>query len=142
MPHPPRRRRARLASVVLAAALVASCGGGDADPLADGRRVFGRVCAACHGAQGQGGIGPPLASVVEDFPSCAEHVEWVTLGSAGWLDAHGDTYGATDKPVTGGMPAFGATLSAAEIAAVAAWERHRHAGAELETVLEDCGVGE
>lgn len=132
-------RRTTLALLVVLA--LAGCGGDAADdPLADGIRVYGRMCSACHGNQGQGGVGPPLASVAEEFPSCAEHIEWVTLGSDGWSDAHGETYGATEKPVTGGMPAFGATLSADEIAAVAAFERHRHAGVPLEVVLADCGV--
>jgi mono/diheme cytochrome c family protein len=138
VPHRPTLRRLLPALLLV---LVAACGGDDTpDPLADGIRVFGRMCSSCHGNQGQGGIGPPLASVAEDFPSCADHIEWVTVGSTGWSEVHGDTYGAAGKPITGGMPAFGATLSGDEIAAVAAFERHRHAGVPLEVVLADCGV--
>jgi cytochrome c553 len=129
-------------SALVVVVSIAACGGAaEPNPLADGIAVYARVCAACHGNAGQGGVGPALAAVVEDFPSCDDHIEWVTLGSDGWTAAHGDTYGATVKPVRGGMPGFARTLSAEEIAAVAAYERHRHGGADLEVVLEDCGVG-
>lgn len=133
-----------LRGLLLAALMVVSaCGGAsEPNPLAEGIRVYGRVCAACHGEAGQGGIGPALAEVVTDFPACDDHIEWITLGSDGWTTTHGDAYGSADKPVQGGMPAFADTLTPAEIAAVAAYERHRHGGAELEAVLEDCGVGE
>jgi len=135
----PRFKRLLVAAVMVA---LAGCGDAEPNPLADGIEVYGRVCAACHGDTGGGGIGPALAEVVTDFPSCDDHIEWVTGGSDGWKATRGDTYGATGKPVQGGMPAFGATLSVEEIVAVAAFERHRHGGQDLETALEDCGVGE
>jgi mono/diheme cytochrome c family protein len=135
-------RRLKWLLVAALAVVLAGCGDADPNPLAEGIRVYGRVCAACHGDTGQGGIGPALAEVVTDFPSCDDHIEWVTGGSDGWKADRGDTFGATDKPVEGGMPAFGASLSAEEIASVAAYERHRHGGQDLETVLEECGVGE
>lgn len=139
-PVSPRRALVRRLLPGLLLVVVAACGGDTEGPLADGVRVYGRMCASCHGTQGQGGIGPALTEVVETFPSCADHIEWVTLGSTGWLDAHGDTYGATAKPVAGGMPAFGAPLGVEEIASVSAFERHRHGGVPLEVALADCGV--
>jgi mono/diheme cytochrome c family protein len=135
----PRFKRLLVAAVMVA---LAGCGDAEPNPLADGIVVYGRVCAACHGDTGGGGIGPALAEVVTDFPSCDDHIEWVTGGSDGWRANRGDTFGVTDKPVQGGMPAFSTTLSAEEIAAVAAFERHRHGGQDLEAALEDCGVGE
>ena len=54
----------------LAAALAANAAfaddakpSGDAKPLADakhGRALFGEHCSACHGAKGEGGMGPSL----------------------------------------------------------------------------------
>jgi cytochrome c2 len=132
--------RIRIVAVLLAT-LVAACGdGGESGPLADGRSLFGRMCASCHGNQGQGGIGPALFGVVDTFPACSDHIEWVTLGSVGWRDTHGDTYGAPAKPVNGGMPSFAAPLSGEEIANVVAFQRVRHGGSALEPTLVDCGV--
>ena len=85
-------------------------------------------------------MGPALSSVMETWPGCADHIEWVRLGSQGWREAHGDTYGATDKPVKGGMPPLGGALTDDEIAAVAAFERVRYGGGDPESVLADCGL--
>lgn len=112
--------------------------GGGTDFIAAGEALF-PTCAGCHGAQGQGqGTFPALTGVLTTFGSCADHIEWVTLGSAGFSG----TYGDTNKPVGGGMPAFGASLSAEQIASVAAFERVRIGGANPEEVLADCGLAE
>ena len=39
----------------------------------------------CHGASGQGGVGPRLAGgeVLKTFPNIDDHIAWVTNGSAG-----------------------------------------------------------
>ncbi|MFP5320633.1 MAG: c-type cytochrome [Acidimicrobiia bacterium] len=65
-------------------------------------------CAGCHGAGGGGGVGPGFTggAIYETFPDWITHFEWVRLGSAGWLDERGQTYGANEKPVQGGMPGF------------------------------------
>lgn len=78
-----------------------------------GANLFAQQCAACHGSQGGGGAGtfPPLAGS-----------EWVTgdeetpirillHGLQGRMQVKGTTY-------SGVMPAFGARLSDAEIAAI------------------------
>ncbi len=72
----------------------------------DGAAVYADRCAVCHGASGEGGLGPTLAggAVVEAFPDAADQVVVVTEGR-------------------GGMPDFGTTLSAEEIDAVVRYTR-------------------
>lgn len=122
-------------------------GGGGADPIAMGADIYsgaavaGVNCAGCHGANGQGsGAFPALTGVLTTFGSCADHIEWVTLGSAGF--GVGNTYGDTNKTVNGGMPAFGGTLTDEQITAVAAFERVRFGGATPDEALADCGLAE
>jgi len=120
-------------------------GGGGPDFIALGGDLYaGNVtpaanCAGCHGASGQGGVGPPLGGVLTTFGACEDHVEWVTLGSPGF-EAQG-SYGDTNKPVNGGMPAH-AALTDEQLAAVAAFERVRFGGANPEETLVDCGLVE
>lgn len=133
--------RSRFAAVALAA-LLAACSGQatatDDDPLAPGREVYGRVCSACHGPTGEGGAGPALAGVLETFPTCEQHILWVELGSNRWKEEVGPTYGATDKEVAGVMPSFQESLTAEEIARVAAYERVRFGGLDSELAVEQC----
>lgn len=93
------------------------------DPVAAGAAIYTERCASCHGATGGGGVGPPLAdgAVIETFAEPADQAEWVSLGSEGFV-AEG-VYGDTGKPVAGGMPAFGGTLTPDELVAVVAHER-------------------
>ena len=105
-----------------------------------GRDIYGSICSVCHGEVGQGGSGPALDSVAETFPSCDDHIRWVTLGSERWSAEVSDTYGATGKPVVGGMPENGATLTDEEIASVVAFERVRYGGLELADAETGCGV--
>src|SRR6476661_628200 len=54
---------------------------GDAE-LVDGRRVFVANCQRCHGARGQGVIGPRLAGVVtRAFPNIENEINVVTNGT-------------------------------------------------------------
>ena len=84
-------------------------------PAGEGAEVLGEElyagsgCGGCHGAGGGGGVGPAFTggSIYETFPSFVTHFEWVRLGSAGWQEERGGTYGANEKPVGGGMPGFG-----------------------------------
>lgn len=98
-------------------------------------------CAGCHGAGGGGGTGPAFANVLLTFGSCADHVEWVLLGSAGFQAAGRTTYGDIAKPVAGGMPGQ-AALSEEELASVVAFERAVFGGGDPEEVLVDCGLVE
>lgn len=80
---------------------------------ADGAAVFGSRCAACHQAQGQGmpGVFPPLAGSEWVNGRDSTTAAIVLHGVTGSLSVKGQTYNGT-------MPAFGGTLSDAEIAAV------------------------
>ncbi len=71
-----------------------------------GGQIFAANCARCHGAHGEGNLGPQLAGgvVVNDFPNVADQIAVVTNGR-------------------GGMPAFGHTLSAAQIRLVVDFTR-------------------
>jgi mono/diheme cytochrome c family protein len=77
----------------------------------DGAALYERNCAGCHGGDGSGGIGPPLGGgrVVARFPDPAEQIVVVTDGR-------------------GGMPAFGGSLTAEEIAAIVEYTRTVLAG--------------
>jgi mono/diheme cytochrome c family protein len=115
-------------------------GGGGPDYIAEGGEIYAASCAGCHGASGQGsGAFPSLTGVLTTFGSCSDHTRWVTTGSAGWGEP---TYGDTNKPVGGNMPAFGSSLTEEQVASVVAFERVRFGGGDTETVLTDCGLAE
>ena len=134
------RTRALLAAIVLVS--VAACASGPeslGDPNLDaGREIFGRVCSSCHGGTGAGGSAPALTSVLETFPDCQTHRQWVTLGSERWKAEVGPVYGAPGKEITAIMPSFAAILTELEIKQVASFERFRFAGGEMAAVLVDC----
>jgi mono/diheme cytochrome c family protein len=130
-----------------ATGLAVNCDGSDygsssVDFLAMGAGIYSQ-CAACHGSDGGGGVGPAFSggAVLATFPSgsCSDHVNWVTLGTANFPEA---TYGATGKPVgsVGVMPGYEASLTPEEIAAVAIYERVQFGGQPLEEAEIDCGL--
>lgn len=84
-------------------------------------------CSGCHGAQGEGGVGPALNEVTQVFPDPAGHIAWVKGGSqsVGVGNPYGDP--AAGRVAKGGMPGF-ANLSDAEIEAVVAYERAEFGG--------------
>ena len=135
------RVRVLLALLLVVAIACASGPESLGDPDLDaGRATFGRICSACHGGTGAGGSAPALTSVLETFPDCETHVQWVTLGSDRWKEEVGPVYGAPGKEITAIMPSFEAVLSAEEIQQVASFERFRFGGGEMEAVLSDCGL--
>lgn len=107
-----------------AGGVLAACGGGDGgsgdsstspaptgalardDEVLTGRRLYSTYCAACHGTSGGGGVGPKFTDgrLLTDFPTVEEQVTFVSNGK-------------------GAMPAWGKTMSAAEICAVVRYER-------------------
>ena len=134
----------RIIVIAALAVVAAGCGGSGSDepatPYLEGRTVFGNVCSACHGSAGQGGVGPAMDGVLETFPSCDDHVRWITLGSDRWKEEVGPTYGATGKEVKGGMQELGLQLTEEEILAAAVYERSRFGGIEPEEAEAQCGV--
>jgi mono/diheme cytochrome c family protein len=105
---------------------------GPVDPLVLGQQVFTRAgCSSCHGAAGEGGVGPALkgGEAKLTFPNEADHVKWVQEGSQ--TKAVGTPYGDPGRPggqhvvKTAGMPPFSGTLSQAEIEAVVKFEREK-----------------
>src|SRR5262245_6991464 len=85
---------------------------------ADGRQLFTANCQACHQATGQGlpGVFPPLAGS-EWVKGDAQLLSQIVLhGLTGKIDVKGVSY-------QGAMPAFGAQLGNAELAAVLSFIR-------------------
>jgi mono/diheme cytochrome c family protein len=97
-------------------------------PIQQGAQVFAKNCSPCHGAQGEGGVGPKLAGgeAKLTFPNEADHIAWVDTGSA---PHKGQPYGDPARPggqhiaKSGGMPPFKGTLTDAEIKNVVTFER-------------------
>jgi mono/diheme cytochrome c family protein len=129
---------------------------GELTPLEEGGELYGSVgCSGCHGAGGAGSASvPALTGVLDTWPDYRDHMLWVRLGSTGW-SAFSDTYGATDKPVGGGMPAH-AALDDQDLALIVLYERVQFgeleetdeeyelllAIAEGETTFADAGLGD
>lgn len=119
--------------------------GGTANFLAVGQTLYADTqvaCSGCHGSNGEGGVGPAFTggAVLATFPSCAEHVQWVQLGSSGWQAQVGPEYGAAGTLSRGGMPGFANDLSDEELRSVVVFERVRFGGADLDEALVDCGL--
>lgn len=100
------------ASIPLLAAVTTgtttTAAGGPPNPTAHGAEVFAANCASCHGAQGQGGVGPALKneSARKDTAAVAAFVK---------------------NPAGNIMPKlFPATLKEADVAAVAAYVETLH----------------
>ncbi len=74
--------------------------------LVEGRSVYESKCVQCHGAEGQGGRGKQLngGNVLLAYPTQASQIEFVSNGK-------------------GVMPAFGNTLTDAELEAVVRYTR-------------------
>ncbi|HEX3394080.1 MAG TPA: cytochrome c [Acidimicrobiales bacterium] len=102
---------------------------GNANAAPVGSAVYAKAgCVGCHGAKGEGGVGPALAGgeAKLTFPNEADHIAWVETGSA---PHKGQPYGDPNRPggahvaKSGGMPAFKGQLTDAEIKAVVTYER-------------------
>src|SRR3984957_18815909 len=96
-----------------------------AQQTTDGRLIFAAHCAGCHGANGAGGeLGPNITDGVDD--------PLFTQPLAAFI-----RHGIPDA----GMPAFGATLSAREIDAIAAYITALRAPASAAPVRGDVEAG-
>jgi mono/diheme cytochrome c family protein len=111
------------------------------DPLTLGGQLFAANCSSCHGANGEGGVGPKLSGgeVVKTWPKVADHIAWVHTGGAPFV---GKTYGAQGHsvPANNIMPAFQGTLSDTQIIQVVCYERVA-LGNEAETPTNCPGSG-
>lgn len=143
----PRSRRRAASALALLITLVTACSTSATEPIAAsemvdrGRALFtSEGCVNCHGEEGQGLVGPRLrgGSVLETFPVCYEQVRWVSLGSARWKKEVGSTYGATSKPVRGGMPSFGSRLSSDQIMELVVFTRTVFGGSPPEEAVSNC----
>ena len=82
--------------------------------MAGGTRVHSATAPTCHGANGEGGVGPQLnggAGAQATWPKLADHIAWVHTG---WAPYIGKTIGATNgrsRPTTS-CPPFGMTTAA------------------------------
>ena len=101
------------------------------DPLVLGTQVYRSAgCSGCHGASGEGGVGPALQNggAKLTFPNLDDQLSWVRTGSGPFA---GKPYGDPNRPggqhgpAKGIMPAFGSTLSDAQIRAVVTYEREK-----------------
>ncbi len=96
--------------------------------LAEGEAIYAK-CAGCHGATGGGaGAIPGFTNgmLLETFPEFAPQIEWIVKGSDGFKAV--GSYGATNRPVAGGMPGWAAQLTAKELLAVIYYERVQFGG--------------
>jgi mono/diheme cytochrome c family protein len=97
-------------------------------PIQQGAQAYAKNCSPCHGAAGEGGVGPKLAGgeAKLTFPNEADHIAWVQTGSA---PHKGQPYGDPNRPggqhiaKSGGMPAFKGTLTDDQIKNVVTFER-------------------
>lgn len=90
----------------------------DAGTMARGAKIYDQRCAYCHGDQGQGAVGayPPLAG--NRAVNMAQPTNLIQVV------AHGGFLPSTPgNPRPYGMPPFGQTLDAAEVAAVLTYVR-------------------
>jgi mono/diheme cytochrome c family protein len=79
--------------------------GSVAEPRSPGAAIFASSCATCHGADGEGSIGPRLAgTVAQKYPDASDQIAVVTNGR-------------------GGMPSFEGDLSDAQIQQVVEYTR-------------------
>ena len=72
-----------------------------------GKGVYDRACAACHGANGEGGVGKAIAKSPYATGEVAKHLDIVVHG----------------KPGTA-MQAFGGQLNEVDLAAVVTYQRN------------------
>jgi mono/diheme cytochrome c family protein len=112
-----------------------------------GGEIYAAQCATCHGASGGGGVGRPLSNgdLAATFPDLIGQLEFVYLGSAD-TGPEGTPYGDPNREGGGhttysyngnAMPAFGETLTPAELLAVVRYEREALSGIEIDPAQLD-----
>ena len=118
----PMHGTTRLARVAALAALIGAAAATQASAQAaaadEGKKVYNRVCAACHQVSGDGveGTFPPLTESEWVTGDKGRLVRVILHGLTGPITVNGESY-------SGMMPPWGAALKDAEVAAVATYVR-------------------
>jgi mono/diheme cytochrome c family protein len=102
-------------------------------PVTVGGAIYNSAgCSGCHGAQGQGGVGPQLANgeVLKQWPNLQDHINWVKTGGATHI---GETIGGVVVTPGNAMPGFAGALTDAQIANVVCYERVTFGGAPADS---------
>ena len=108
----------------------------------DGADVYAANCAACHGPDGTGGVGPALDKMETVFPDFDEAVAWVTDVAAETTGPYGAGGAGNDgKGSKAMMPAFEGQLSPEEIRAVVIHEMVSFSGADPAQFESETGLG-
>lgn len=111
----------RLARIAAMAALLGAAGATQLSAQAatdEGKKVYNRVCAACHQVSGDGveGTFPPLTKSEWVTGDKGRLVRVILHGLTGPITVNGEAY-------SGMMPPWGAALKDAEVAAVSTYVR-------------------
>lgn len=112
-----------------------------AGPTLPGGAEYAAQCAACHGPDGGGGVGPALKDTHTVFPDPTEQFAWVKENAS----THSGPYGADNKgnagkgAVPGAMPKFGGSLSDDQIWDVVIYERVSFAGEDQAVSMKAAG---
>ena len=102
-----------LALIAVSILGIAACGGGgggggesSAADVAEGKKLYGTVCATCHGPNGEGidRLGKDLRS--SEFVAGMSDAELVQFMIEGRPATHPDNTRGVDMPPKGGNPAF------------------------------------
>jgi len=106
---------------------------GDATAIAAGRALFAsKACAGCHGAEGGGGMCPPLVNDAWVYGSDDTTLYHLIREGSAAMRARGYQRGDAEK-VAGDMPPLGSAVSEQEAWQLLAWIRSRHARAAATT---------
>lgn len=112
-----------------------------AGPSLPGGAEYAAQCAACHGPDGGGGVGPALKDTHTVFPDPKEQFAWVKEVA----NTHSGSYGAENKgnagkgSVPGAMPKFGGSLSDDQIWDVVIFERVTFGGEDQAVSMAAAG---
>lgn len=112
-----------------------------AGPALPGGPEYAAQCAACHGPDGGGGVGPALKDTHTVFPDPTEQFNWVKDQA----NVHSGPYGADNKgnagkgASPGAMPKFGGSLSDDQVWDVVIYERATFAGEDPAIAMKAAG---
>lgn len=112
-----------------------------AGPSLPGGAEYAAQCAACHGPDGGGGVGPAMKDTHTVFPDPALHFAWVKDQA----NTHSGPYGADNKgnagkgSVPGAMPKFSGSMSDDQIWDVVIYERVTFGGEDQAVSMKAAG---